>query len=128
MPSIDTLERFIAEVERNDHAGAVEEFYTPNASLRENQSEPRIGRDTQIKRERDLLRKARTITSHCVRPVFVNGDLVVIRWQFQFDWLDGSVTKMEEIAYQRWDGERIAEETFFYDPAQRVPIPSPPRS
>jgi hypothetical protein len=28
---------------------------------------------------------------------------------------------MEELAYQRWEGERIAEETFFYDPAQRVP-------
>jgi hypothetical protein len=28
---------------------------------------------------------------------------------------------MEELAYQRWDGERIAEETFFYDPAQRTP-------
>jgi hypothetical protein len=28
---------------------------------------------------------------------------------------------MEELAWQRWEGERIAEETFFYDPAQRVP-------
>jgi hypothetical protein len=28
---------------------------------------------------------------------------------------------MEELAYQRWEGERIAEETFFYDPAQLVP-------
>jgi hypothetical protein len=28
---------------------------------------------------------------------------------------------MKELAYQRWDGERIAEETFFYDPAQRIP-------
>lgn len=25
---------------------------------------------------------------------------------------------LEELAYQRWDGERIAQETFFYDPAQ----------
>jgi hypothetical protein len=25
---------------------------------------------------------------------------------------------MEELAYQRWDGERVVEETFFYDPAQ----------
>jgi hypothetical protein len=25
---------------------------------------------------------------------------------------------MEELAWQRWDGERIAEEQFFYDPAQ----------
>jgi hypothetical protein len=28
---------------------------------------------------------------------------------------------MEELAYQRWVGELIAEEMFFYDPAQRVP-------
>ena len=124
MPSTATLERFILRVEQNDHAGAVEEFYMLNASLQENQSAPRIGRDTQIKRERDLLTKARTITSHCVRPVFLSDDRVVIRWQFRFDWLDGTATKMEEIAYQRWEGERIAEETFFYDPAQRAPIPN----
>jgi hypothetical protein len=30
---------------------------------------------------------------------------------------------MEELAYQRWVGERIEQETFFYDPAQRVPRP-----
>jgi hypothetical protein len=28
---------------------------------------------------------------------------------------------MEELAYQRWEGERVAEEQFFYDPAQRTP-------
>jgi hypothetical protein len=28
---------------------------------------------------------------------------------------------MEELAYQRWEGERIAEEQFFYDPVQRTP-------
>jgi hypothetical protein len=31
---------------------------------------------------------------------------------------------MEELAYQRWEGERIVEEQFFYDPAQRVPTKS----
>jgi hypothetical protein len=56
-----------------------------------------------------------------VRPVFVSGERVVIRWQFRFEWLDDTVTEMEEIACQRWEGECIAEETFFYDPAQRVP-------
>jgi hypothetical protein len=33
---------------------------------------------------------------------------------------------MEELAWQRWEGERIAEETFFYDPAQRLPRPASP--
>lgn len=54
-----------------------------------------------------------------MRPVLVQGEHVAIRWIFNFDWLDGSHTRMEEVAWQRWEGERIAQETFFYDPAQR---------
>jgi hypothetical protein len=28
---------------------------------------------------------------------------------------------MDELAYQRWEGERIAEEVFYFDPAQKTP-------
>jgi hypothetical protein len=35
--------------------------------------------------------------------------------------LDGTVTHPGELAWQRWEGQRIAEETFSYDPAQPVP-------
>ena len=121
MPSLETLERFIARVEQNAHAQAVEEFYTLNASLRENQSEPRRGRDLHIANEKKVFARARAVHSQCIRPVFVNGDHVVIRWIFHFEWLDGTATHMEELAYQRWEGEHMAEEQFFYDPAQRVP-------
>jgi ketosteroid isomerase-like protein len=65
--------------------------------------------------------KAKALTSKCVGPVFVSGDNVVIRWIFEFEWQDGTHTRMEELAYQRWEGERIAEERFFYDPAQLTP-------
>ena len=121
MPTPETLERFIARVEQNAHAEACEEFYTEQSSMQENQSPPRVGRDAHVAGERKVLARARSLTSQCVRPVFVNGDKVVIRWIFHFEWLDGTVTHMEELAYQRWEGERIAEETFFYDPAQRIP-------
>ena len=121
MPTTETLERFIALVEQNAHVEAVESFYTADASMQENQSEPRVGRDSHVANERRVLSKTKTLISRCVRPVFVSGDKVVIRWIFRFEWLDGTVTHMEELAYQRWEGERIAEETFFYDPAQRVP-------
>jgi SnoaL-like domain len=122
MPTTETLERFIATVERNDHAGALESFYAPNASMQENQSAPRVGRDDHVANERSVLAKAKTVTSTCVRPVLVHGDIVVIRWIFRFEWLDGGVTRMEELAWQRWDGERVVEETFFYDPAQLAPV------
>jgi hypothetical protein len=121
MPTAETLERFIALVEQNAHVEAVEDFYTVDASMQENQSAPRVGRDSHVANERRVLSKTKTLTSRCVRPVFVSGDRVVLRWIFRFEWLDGTVTQMEELAYQRWEGERIAEETFFYDPAQRVP-------
>ena len=121
MPTAETLERFIGLVELNEHVEAVQGFYTVDASMQENQSAPRSGRDSHVANERRVLSKAKTVTSRCVRPVFVNGDRVVIRWTFRFEWLDGTVTQMEELAYQRWEGERIAEETFFYDPAQLVP-------
>jgi len=123
MPTAETLERFIARVEQNAHVEAVEEFYTEDASMQENQSVPRIGRDAHAENERKVLARTKSLTSKCVRPVFVNGDKVVIRWIFQFEWRDGTTTRMEELAYQRWEGERIAEETFFYDPAQRARKP-----
>ena len=120
MPSLDTLERFIARVEANAHVEAVEEFYTADSSMRENFEAPRVGRDKHADNERRVMARAKSLTSQCVRPVFVSGDKVVIRWIFHFEWHDGTVTHMEELAYQRWEGERIAEEQFFYDPSQRV--------
>ena len=124
MPTAETLEKFIALVERNAHVEAIEAFYAPNASMQENQSAPRRGRGDLMANERRVLAKAKTVTSACIRPVFVSGNRVVIRWVFRFEWLDGTVTRIEELAYQRWEGERIAEETFFYDPGQLVPKPA----
>jgi hypothetical protein len=122
MPSHDTLERFIARVESNAHAEAIEEFYAEGGAMRENLAPPRAGRDALAAHERRVLSRARSVQTTCVRPVFVSGDTAVVRWIFRFEWLDGSTTRMEELAYQRWEGERIAEEQFFYDPAQLVPV------
>jgi hypothetical protein len=54
----------------------------------------------------------------------VNGDHVVIRWRFRFEYTDGTVAELEELAYQQWLGERIQAERFFYDPQQFKPRPA----
>lgn len=100
-------------MEENKHVEAIEEFYTENASMQENQGEPRVGRAALMAGEARVLASARTVTSQCVRPALVQGEHVAIRWVYIFDWLDGSRTRMEEVAWQRWEGERIAQETFF---------------
>jgi hypothetical protein len=125
MPTVDTMQRFISRVEEGFHAEAIEEFYLENGTIRENQADPRVGRANLVVRERKTLAKARSVQTTCVRPFFVNGSNAVVRWIFRFEWLDGTVTEMEELAYQRWEGEYIAEEQFFYDPAQRMPRKQP---
>lgn len=122
MPHFATLERFIARVEQNLHAEALEEFYSPEATLQENPGGVRNSRAACIAKEQVVRSKARTMESHCVRPAFISGDWVAIRWVFRFEWLDGTVTRIEEVAMQRWEDDLIAEETFFYDPAQRAPV------
>jgi hypothetical protein len=124
MPASATLERFIARVEENAHVEAIEEFYTPGASMQENNDPPRVGRDVLVAHEARALSRAASVSSRCVRPVFMNGDHVVIRWIFEFTMKDGSRRRIEELAWQRWEGERIAQEQFFYDPKQFIPVPA----
>ena len=118
MPTQNTLNQFIARVVSGAHAEAIEEFYTLNATMQENQSAPRVGRGVLVAHEKAALAKVASVVSTCVAPVFVNGDHVVIRWVFEFTGLDGRKSRIEELAWQRWEGEQIAQETFFYDPVQ----------
>jgi hypothetical protein len=122
MPTAATLERFIHRVEQNAHVEAIQEFYAENASMQENNEPPRVGRAALVAHEARALARAASVQSQCVRPVFANGEHVVIRWIFQFVGKDGSRRRIEELAYQRWEGERIVQEQFFYDPKQFVPV------
>ncbi len=120
MPKRETLDAFVAMVLSNKHDEAIATFYTPDSIMQENAEPPRKGRDANVARERGFMARTKAIHSAIEGPVFVSGDRVVIRWVFRFDLPDGTSFTMDELAYQRWDGELIAEEKFYYDPAQRA--------
>ena len=122
MPKIETIEQFIAMVESNEHDKAIEKFYTVDASMQENQAEPRTGRDLLVANEKETLLKVKSLVSKCVRPYFINGDQVVIQWYFRYEWKTGTISEIEEITRQNWDGELIKSEKFFYDPKQFTSI------
>jgi limonene-1,2-epoxide hydrolase len=118
MPDQATLEAFIATVESGKHDEAIDRFYTDDASMQDNLGPLRKGKDALIARERAFMAQFKEMRSVCVRPAFVAGDQVVIRWSFDFVRLDGSSLTRDELAYQRWQGNRIAEERFYFDPNQ----------
>ncbi len=119
MPKPEIVEKFISAVEFK-HDKAIEEFYTLNISMQENQSEPRVGRENLVENEKKVLSRVKTMKSKCIPPFFIHSDYVVIRWFFKFEWKDGTTTEIEEITHQQWEGEYIKEK-FFYDPKQLAP-------
>jgi SnoaL-like domain len=118
MPSRKTVEAFAALVEAGDYVGAIEQFYASDASTRENSSEPVVGRDTLMAKERGVMAAFRKIEASRLGPSLIDGDTVAARWKFTFTGADGSHRVLEEIAWQPWRGEQLVEERFFYDPKQ----------
>jgi ketosteroid isomerase-like protein len=121
MPDKAVLEEFIATVEGNRHDEAIDRFYADDATMQENLEPPRRGKPALLERERAFMAKLVEMRSACMRPVFVSGDHVVIRWNFDLRAKDGTRLFRDELAYQRWEGSKIVEERFYYDPNQAPP-------
>ena len=120
MPARATVDAFIARVVSGDHLSAVREWYHEDAWMQENQAPPiEGGKAALLKREGAMMERTQTVITEVVGGPIIDGNLVAIRWRFSFAFKDGGKLEQEEVAWQTWRGEKIASETFFYDPAQR---------
>ena len=118
MPTRETVARFTAQVLSCDHAGALRDWYTPEATMQENQAEPRRGRDVRVAREQATLGRMERVETELLAEPLIEGDTVALRWRFTFHPKSGGIRRIEEVAGQAWQGDRIVAETFFCDPAQ----------
>jgi len=118
MPSQATVDAFIAQVVSGDHVGAIRDWYAPDAWMRENLGSRREGRELLMQQEAATLAGVKSVDAQLIEPPMIAGDRVAIRWRFTFHPKEGEPRAMEEVAWQLWQGDRIVEETFFYDPRQ----------
>ena len=116
MPTRERLDGFVAAVVAGRFVEAMRDYYHDDAVTRENGGPKRRGLATLIAIEEGALR-AFDIHAHPPGAVLLDGDYVAIRWTFDITDRQGTTRRMEEVALQRWRGNRIAEERFFYDPA-----------
>ena len=117
MPSRQRLHDFIATVEAGQYIRAIEEFYTDDATMRENAGAPRKSLATLVAHERMMLKAVESIKTRPARRVALDGDTVVINWVFDITARDGSVRILDELAIQHWQNDKIVEEQFYYDTA-----------
>jgi hypothetical protein len=119
MPSKVSVDAFIAQVVSGDHVGAIRDWYTDDAWMQENQGALRVGRDLLMAHEAWALSRVERVDTELLATPLIDGDRVAIRWRFTFVPKTGGVgASMEEVAWQTWRGDKIATETFFYDPKQ----------
>lgn len=119
MPSKATIDAFIAHVISGDHVGAIRDWYHEDAWMQENQAPPRYGREVLMQHEAAMMERTQSVISELIGGPLINDAHVAIRWRFTFVFKEGGGFQQDEIAWQSWRGEKIASETFFYDPAQR---------
>lgn len=121
MPSPERVQAFVALVESAKYIEALEQFYHPDASMQDNQQPARLGLERLIADERATMARFAQMKTDPVTDLLIDGDKVMVRWRFTFTPAEGAPVIMEELSLQRWEGERIAEERFFYDPRQVRP-------
>jgi hypothetical protein len=124
MPTRERVESFIASVVGGDHVRAIADYYHEDASMQENLQPPRRGRALLMAHETKVLERMKMHT-HPSPRFLLDGDNVVINWTFDATGKDGVTRRLNELALQRWSGDRIAEERFVYDSASAWSVVEP---
>jgi hypothetical protein len=115
MPTRQRVQDLIAYVERGDFPEAIKRFYDENVVMRDNLNAPTVGQAANIERERGFKNYIATLHESSAKDVVIDGDLVVIHCILDFTGTDGKRTRFDQLALQRWKGDRIVEERFVYD-------------
>jgi SnoaL-like domain len=118
MPNTKQLNAFVAMVVAGKYVQSIEDFYAPDATMQENQSPPRVGRDALAAHERAALARVQSIRTTLAEVLANDNDRVVIHWVFEITDSTGKMRTLDELAVQKWHGEKIIREQFYYDPAQ----------
>lgn len=107
MPTAEAVRRFTAQVLSGDHAGAIRDWYTEDASMQENQAEPRRGRDLLIRQEQVTLDRMERVETELLAPPLIDGDTVVIRWRFTFHPKAGGAVRWKKSPGRPGEGTRL---------------------
>jgi ketosteroid isomerase-like protein len=117
MPTRAQVQELIDLVEQRREVDAIRKFYAEDAQSRENQAAPTVGLANLVAKEQRFLDSIQAMHTARALSFLVDGDLAAINWLFEFTDGQGRRMRMDEVAYQRWQGGKIVSEQYYYDPA-----------
>ncbi len=99
---------------------AMTEFYSANATMRENNNPPTVGLAANIEREKQFLAYVKRWKSLNFEAVGVDAERgkAMVQINFEFEAVDGKNVKYDQVAVQTWKDGKIVDEKFYYDSAK----------
>lgn len=96
---------------------AMEKYYDPQVSMRENSKPPTVGLAPNIEREKQFMSQIKEWKGFTVTALGVGDGVALIENTIEFINTSGKPVRMEQVAVQRWRNGKIVEERFYYDSA-----------
>ncbi len=111
------VEKFVGLVAAGQSVAAMERYYAEDVNVFENRELARAGRAACIAEERRLLAVQPSPPRLRALKVAVNeaDGVAFIEWIIRFVSPEGRPLRLEEVAVQKWEGDRIVEERFYYE-------------
>ncbi len=96
---------------------AFEKFYHPEIVMVEASGEVREGKDANREAEKKFLESVKEFHGSGVTAITANEDEKVTMVESWMDvtFQDGNRMKMEQVAVQRWEGDHVKHERFYYN-------------
>lgn len=113
----DAVATFIQLLQRGDSLRAMQEFYHDEVVVFENRELARAGLRKCLAYERAQLATqpvppAFKVTSHAINPLTQH---VFIEYVVRFSSPSGRPLRLDQVAVQKWESDKIAEERFYYE-------------
>ncbi|MBI3792648.1 MAG: nuclear transport factor 2 family protein [Gemmatimonadetes bacterium] len=115
MPSRQRVQDLVDHITQGRILEAIETFYAESVRMQENHQAPTVGRAANLEREKGFLGYVKTWHGAQIEILAVDGDTAVLHERMQFLAVDGTEVRMDQLAWQTWDGDRIVHERFVYD-------------
>jgi ketosteroid isomerase-like protein len=122
MNHLEDAKRIYDMIARGELIDAFEKYYHDDVVMVEATGEERKGKEANRKFQKEFLGMIKEVHGTGVNTVAVNdkGDKTIVESWMDVTMNDGHRSKMEEVAVQKWQGDKIIHERFYYNMPQQA--------
>jgi ketosteroid isomerase-like protein len=113
------VNELVSYIQQGKILEAVQEFYSDDAAMQENNHPPTVGKAANLEREKTFLAYVKQWKSFNIRAVGIDEarGIVLMQSDFEFDAVDGTTVKYDQVSVQQWKDGHVVHEKFYYDSA-----------